>query len=125
MHAIWETLTLGELIDALAECPPDAPVFFDFAGLTPGEFASYRGDYSHLVLTWQQDAEPENAVDVLTKAMAAVGQSFMGYKGGLYRMSRETPVWVDQKHLASGTGIKSVETVEGTVYLCIGLVEYD
>ncbi len=95
--------TLGQLIDALVAMPQDALVRFDSLraklndhgepGLYPGRFVSHRGDYSHLSLERAQTAPTVGTLN--EQARAALGRTFEGWKGGTYRMYRETPVWAE------------------------------
>ncbi len=88
-HEQW---TLGMLIDALAKRPDDQSIRFDFAGYYPGELCSHRGFYECLAII------PTRALILASETRrrlgAAVGQDFAGYKGGVYRMTRDTPLWV-------------------------------
>lgn len=82
-------LTLGGLIARLSEADPELPVRFD-NGSNPGEFDSYRGYYSDLMI---QPGAICTVADLLARAKAAVGETFEGYKGGDFRMGNDTPLW--------------------------------
>lgn len=95
----FDTMSLGELIDSLeaaAQLAPGRDVGFDFLGMVPVRIDSYRGFYDHLALEpgnrrmHSADAPVEKVLQMLKEA---VGGTFHGYKGGVYRMTRETPVW--------------------------------
>ena len=98
MSPEWQTATLGSLIDTLGKCAQGHEVVFDFCGTVPRELISYRGFYDHLAVTWKPRVNSDDdmtVADFLAMLKGAVGQTFEGYKGGEYVMSRETPVWVD------------------------------
>lgn len=105
------TLTLGQIIDALEKAPPFARVMFDFCDLAPTDVRSWRGDYSELALGWA-DLSELTAHVLLPRLKDSVGESFEGYKGGTYLMTRDTPVVVDNWGACSNTTIASVD-VEG------------
>lgn len=89
-------ITLGQLIDLLAGRPQDQPVCFDFCSLVPRGVASYRGWYDHLAIGYREwSRETEISVkDFHAMLRKADGYVFTGYKGGDYRMHRDTPLWV-------------------------------
>lgn len=84
--------TLGMLIDVLAARAPDQHVWFDFGQLVPTDVDSYRGYYDHLAIGFAEDMAPTVGA-FLPKLRDAVGAKFHGYKGGEYRMTRDTPLW--------------------------------
>lgn len=108
---IYGTASLGAVIDALRAADPDSEVQFDFCYLSPTGVASYRGYYDHLALGWEQSEEPPywpKASDLLARLEAAIGHTFEGWKGGHYRMSRDTPLWVANRGETGGTGIVGI-----------------
>ena len=92
MSAQWQKqraagqMTLGSLIDALAAMPEGASV----ANLRDAH--SYRGYYCDIAFERHEGVRP--ATGLLADCRAAMGEVFMGYKGGDYVMGRQTPVWV-------------------------------
>jgi hypothetical protein len=106
------TATIGSIIEALQFAEPDADVMFDFCYMAPTTLKSYRGYYEHLALGWEKPEQfpfwPKVS-EFLVLLEAAIGATFSAYKGGGYRMSRSTPLWVDNYSDASGTGIVGVE----------------
>ena len=79
-----EQLTLGQLIDELKRADPEQVCAEGF-----DRAHSYRGDYSLLAF------RPANNVTVgtmLAVAEGALTKTFCGWKGGEYRMDRETAV---------------------------------
>jgi len=117
-------MTLGALIQQLASCAPNADVRFDFCGFVPKGLASYRGYYDQLALGYANCQDERTTVEkLLTELRGAVGKTFHGYKGGNYKMTLETEVWVSPYNEASGTRIDHV-IVEGD-YLVILATRYD
>ena len=110
------TMTLGELIDAISAAAPSKSVSFDFYRMSPTELRSYRGYYEHLAVGFSE-AGQKDAVDFLEQLMGAVGSTFEGYKGGSYRMTRDTPVWVANLGDCRDTGIVGVQITEFEVIL--------
>ncbi len=102
------TTRLGSLIEAIKQQPGDSPVSFDFCYLVPAGIASYRGYYEHLALGWT-DGGSMSANDMRQLLAEADGKVYEGWKGGNYRMSRYTPVWVDNRGEYSSTAIVAVE----------------
>lgn len=106
-------LTLGELIDALKKRDQDHTVRFDFCGLVPTGIDSYRGYYEDLALSWGEwkygQKEPMNVGSLVTLLEGAVGQTYTGYKGGDFKMDRDTAMWVANCGDSDGTCIVGVE----------------
>lgn len=102
-------MNLGELIDALKKQPGDLAVYIDGPfGLTPGELGSYRGYYDDLAIGL--DDKYRRVDDLVKELESAVGKTFTGYKGGTFRMGRDTTVWIANYGSASGafvTGVKA------------------
>lgn len=93
-------MMLKDLIETLKKYPDDqkVPLGFDNAH-------SYRGIYSDLAF------EPVNDTTVgamLREAEGALGETFMGYKGGDFKMGEYTDVWLDHEGVGSGEGIGPV-----------------
>lgn len=100
-------LTLGELIEALKKQEPDKWVRFDFCYFRPSGLHSYRGYYEQLAIDYTEGLH-KTVLDLLNMLQAAVGADFYGYKGGNYRMTEDTPVWVDKPSDVSGTAVVGV-----------------
>jgi len=100
---------LAGLINALAELPPDLPVYV--GGEPAGQLGSYRGYYNQLTIYRAGgigrggDVPPVTVAGLLADAKAADGKTFQGYKGGDYEMSLDTTVWADDYSVAYGTAI--------------------
>jgi len=79
-------LTLGALIAALEMMPANAQV----ANLRRPN--SYRGYYSDLY--FERHDGTRTATELLTECKGAMGQVFLGYKGGEFVMNALTPLWI-------------------------------
>ena len=111
MRASSHHLTLGGLIDGLKRLPQDQPVYYDFARFVPTSLESYRGYYEDLALGYRErDARDARTGNLCTACMDAVGRLYTGYKGGNYRMVRDTPIWVANRGEAVGTYLVGVRT---------------
>ena len=84
-------LTLGDAIDQLKVLPSSNTVRFDWNGLSPNSEHSYRGYYSDLALDW--GTEHCTVRRLLSLCERALGNQYMGYKGGDYLMDAKTPLW--------------------------------
>lgn len=101
-------ITLGQLIDGLEAASSDE-VCFDFGGLAPTSIDSYRGFYEHLALGHTKEAyEYKDRKALLAELHRAAESVFEGYKGGYYRMSRDTPVWVANYGESTSTAVIGV-----------------
>jgi hypothetical protein len=121
------TISLGGLIKLLERRDPEQSVQFDFCGFIPTTVASYRGYYEHLALSYEQhryDLEPgSDTVAALLKTLrAANGATYEGWKGGLYEMGLETPVWVAPSGECFGTSIVGLAECGYMVVLATGYV---
>ena len=119
---MFGTLTLGELIALLEKQPQETYVRFDFGGFIPTKIASYRGFYDHLAIGFalspgHHDCYVSNLLSMLRQAN---GADFAGYKGGIYHMGLNTPIWVANAGTCTDTGIVGVtgeyETIIQTAY---------
>jgi hypothetical protein len=119
-------LSLGALIDALERSltlpvaeyvgdPARRSVYFDWCQRTPDGIDSYRGIYSELALGIG-DAEVLVG-DFLKDCKSALGQTYNGYKGGLYTMSKDTQIWVANYGQSHQWGVCGVNCDEWKVEL--------
>ena len=108
MKQYKEQMSLGDLIDALERLPKEASVYFDFANFSPYTFHSYRGNYEDIALAYNEGGLAPTVGDVLERCRIADGSIFSGWKGGTYRMDRDTPVWVASVGESTDTVITSV-----------------
>lgn len=87
-------LTLGELIGRLEEIPnKDLPVSFDGSRYSPSGLGSWRWVYDELAIEYSSDVKVPLS-DVLKMLKGGIGKSYEGWKGGLYQMGLDTPLWV-------------------------------
>ena len=110
-------MTLGELIDTLKSFPKDYLVFIKPYDLIPDGFASYRGYYDQLALNY--DINGSCTVEKLLKlAKQSVKKTFIGYKGGEFVMTKNTPVWISNYGNTSNMLLTKVESpFTGYVYI--------
>lgn len=107
-------IRLGKLIDLLeAVEKKDSEVYFDFCNVFPTGIDSWRGIYAELALSYENagrhdDKTPLTVTKLLEILNKANGETFMGYKGGDYVMSRETPISVDNYGQATSTMVVGV-----------------
>ena len=76
--------TLGEIIDALTQLPPDMVI----EGIECPH--SYRGIYACLAF----ESARNTAGESLAAALEADGATYEGYKGGDFTMDRSTQVYI-------------------------------
>lgn len=81
-------MNLGELIEQLKQYNPDTEVKLGF-----GSPHSYRGCHWDLAF---EPVEHTTVGEMLKAAEFALGENFEGYKGGVYKMSEWTHVWIAQ-----------------------------
>lgn len=114
---MFDTLTLGELINKLEKQPKDQLIYFDFSWLHPTTLHSYRGHYDHLALGFAIDQHPASTVTNLLKICEeAIGKTFTGWKGGNFLMGSITPVWAaNNGH--TGNYIVDVRNIYGSTIL--------
>lgn len=79
-------MTLGKMVLALKNMPPDALVD------TITHPHSYRGYYRDLAFE-RRDGKI-TSLAALELCQSAMGKVFEGYKGGEYMMGESTPVWI-------------------------------
>jgi len=103
-----DRLDLGEIIDLLSKRDLDDLVRFAFVGLTPRKCLSYRGYYEDLAIGFTEEGVL-TVREFLQDLQMAVGGLFAGYKGGQYRMTRKSRVWVANYGLTSDTAITGIE----------------
>ncbi len=133
-------MTLGGLISAIQSIPGtytydgsscQKTVRFDFAESAPGHVTSWRGSYVEMALTFNDPksgtyygyATP-SVSDMLVMLTAALNGYFSGWKGGLYRMTSNTPVWVAQWGQSSRTAIIGVRDTGYEIIIDTDWCEY-
>jgi hypothetical protein len=127
--SLFGTVELGPLIAHLRNVEfgedPDGrtqtrEVWFDFGSMRPAHLASYRGYYDHLALGFASEGAPLTVTDLLARLKATVGETFSGWKGGEYRMTESTPVWVANRGEATQTSIVGLCVEEWRVTILTG-----
>ena len=103
-------LTLGELIDALADVDDQVPVVVDRGGGV-GRLVSYRGYYADLAFV--PIADEASTATVRTAIVGAVGATFEGYKGGDFLMDRDAPLWIAADGDVTGIAVVGVDVIGG------------
>ena len=78
-------MTFGQLIDRLAQLPPDML-------LAASKPHSYRGYYSDVAI--DPTEWPSTAGSLLAECREMMGRTMTGYKGGEYPVHENVPVWV-------------------------------
>jgi hypothetical protein len=107
-------ISLGKLIKLLELEKQDNHVQFDFGGFEPTSLASYRGYYEQLALGFQEatwDDKSPTVKSVLQELKNAIGKTYEGYKGGDYKMSEDTHLWVANYGEANSTAIVGLAIV--------------
>lgn len=99
-------LTLGELTLHIKHVEDqNKPVVFDDGAKCPVSLGSWRGSYTELAIRYEDCMQLEEAITVaefLAELQQADGAEYRGYKGGDYKMSNSTPVWVANRGSSSG-----------------------
>lgn len=116
-------VTLGELIDELAEQKGWRGVFVDSGGGV-GSFHSYRGHYADLAMAPTPHVGTVRALR--RDAEAALGHTFEGYKGGDFTMGRDAPLWIAADGRAEGLAVVDIvsERARGRVRLITKRIEW-
>lgn len=136
-----DQLTLGVIIDKLeviakeqperiANGREEAQVYYDFEYLFPTAINSWRGAYDELALDFVMSdyriggPEPMKVTAFLALMKQTVGEVFTGYKGGYYRMSKDTPVWVANYGNSGNTAVIDIVDEGYKVVIMTGYREY-
>jgi hypothetical protein len=114
-------LTLGELIAALEKEDQTLTVRYDFVHFAPAGIHSYRGYYDQLAIGY--DHTEITVAKLLNTCKLAVGCTFTGYKGGNYKMDRNTRVWVANYNESGSTAIVGVRNDGWIVTLLTASIE--
>jgi len=114
--------TIGALIkDLEAVTDKSLPVKSDMGWVPSASVLSYRGYYSDLAI---DRGGPEcTAAELLGVLRFALGNTYEGYKGGDYKMTDTTPVWLSSYGECSAIAIMSARQDEGQVTLVTKLIE--
>ena len=124
-----DQLTLGEIISKCEEIAKkgykrsddsEPEVVFDFEYACPVGIDSWRGIYSELAINFEFDCKALALSEFIELLKGAVDKTFEGYKGGSFRMSRHTPVWVANYGNAGNTAVIEVVDNNYEVILMTG-----
>ena len=127
-----DQLSLGEIISKCEEiakrgyrCSDDREpgVCFDFEYAHPVGIDSWRGIYAELALKFEFSGEAMTLSNFIDLLKDAVGKTFTGYKGGDFKMSRHTPVWVANYGNSGNTAVIGVVDNNYEVILMTGYRE--
>lgn len=121
-------ITISDLLDKLSVFTPSLPVQYDFrlffvgdddmtvasTPLSPGEPHTYRGYYEDI--TFVPSTTPITIAEFIAVLDGVIGQEFVGWKGGDYRMDENTSVWAAAEGVG-GNMITDAELRDGVVVL--------
>lgn len=90
-----DNYNLGNLIEDLSKYPRNACVEIRPFNLYPTGFDSYRGYYSDLSIDYTLDGyNCLNCGQLLDKAKECIDKVFVGYKGGDFKMTKNSVIWL-------------------------------
>ena len=132
-------MRLNAFITTLNKTHPDTPIRFHCPICTRkvpeysepyvnsvgvGDFYAYRDYYDNLSI--EPSMTPTCVREVSEKARDALGSYFPGYKGGLYKMTLDTPLWCSYYGTGSNLYIDWIEIVKGkaVIYTREQLIDY-
>lgn len=118
---VFHGLRLGELCDKLELLDPEARVMFDFCDCFPlANVGSYRGYYEDLAIRWSSfepgKREPVKVSQIHDTLKIAIGNTYVGWKGGEFTMGKDSRVWVANSGDCHGTQIVEVKAAGSTIY---------
>lgn len=133
-----DQLTLGDLIEKITPIANnqdgvvdiyeiEATVEFDFEYLFPTELHSWRGAHEELAFSYKSqdgDSEPMGVTAFLKMLTEAVDEPMYGWKGGYFKMSSDTPLWVANPRNSGRTAVVGVKNNEYEVLLLTAYCEY-
>ena len=109
----YNNLKLGELCDF--DVDPSFIVIRSDNKKSIGSLHSYRGYYDHLAFA------PSNNIrtigEVIEDAKMAIGKTFSGWKGGEFKMTINTPLWVSAVGAVSHKAISGLKIKDNNVIL--------
>jgi hypothetical protein len=85
--------TLNDLVNALLQVNPDSPISFRYCGTPSLKFVSYRGYYQDLAVT-PGESGTVTVNEFIFALHKAVGQIYVGWKGGDFVADLDSPLWV-------------------------------
>lgn len=116
-------LSLGQLIDKMEEVDMEDECFitYDWAFAKPTVLDSWRGSYAELAIGYDMEGDyyATCAHQFLEKLKSAVEETFTGYKGGNFTMTKNTPLWVSNYSETGNTqvvGITPIRSGSGGIW---------
>lgn len=105
-------ITIGELLDKLEDYKDKEgyKVGFEFAMCKPTYFDSYRGSYDEIALAFSGEygVKYPTAQEFYLSLSDTLEESYSGWKGGEYYMTRDTPIHINCGGVCSKTVLKDI-----------------
>ncbi len=117
-------LNLGKLLALLEQIPTEhgsdkepVTIEFDFGTAHPTGLSSWRGSYAEIAINYDLGGYDNNNADQFAHTdlkdfvawlRESIGKTYQGWKGGDFRMSSKTPVWVANDGNVGNTGVIGV-----------------
>ena len=132
-------LTLGELLALLEKIPTEygdkhdpVSIEFDFGSAYPTGFSSWRGSYAEVAINYELSGydksdgqfDHKDLKEFVAELRETIGKTFTGWKGGDFKMTADTPVWVANDGNVGNTGVVGVKSDGYTVVLQTWYCEY-
>jgi len=115
MEPYYKLVTLEELCNT--DAADDLPVIRSDNGMSIGDLNSYRGYYDQLAFEPSKEIRTfGNVVDV---AKSAIGKTFIGWKGGEFQMTKNTPLWVSAGGHVSHNAIVGIKIKRDKLVLVV------
>jgi hypothetical protein len=119
--------TLGELIMKLEGFAQDLQVVFDFDDMHPTSktsLCSWRGSYDELAIEYTKQGLGPELHEFLKRLRQAIGETFLGWKGGEFVMGKRTPLWVDNCGDGGHRGVVGAKVKDRRVIIQTAECEY-
>ena len=119
-------LSLGGLIELLERVKDKSlEIAYDFEYAYPTTAHSWRGAYEELAIDFEFDGERSDAQAFLDYLKERVlDQTFTGWKGGDYTMTKDVPVWVANPGNSGNRGVYGIKETDWRVLIFTGCCEY-
>lgn len=122
-EALGNQLTIAELLYELTKFDENLPVYWE-SGESPGDFSCYRGYYTDLAIS--DSAYTPTRKVFQSRLESVIGESYEGYKGGVFVMKPSTLVWhADGCGDCSELAVSGLRAVTGRLLLCTKVVELE